>query len=132
MGDAESIDAAQALARADWILVASGAGLSADSGLETYEGLRDQGVDYDTLCRAELLYDKPALFQSFWMSSLLKYRSTEPHEGFRVLETLLRDRADRGRVYLYTSNVDGHLRHWVLRSYIFGIFWIIFGILRSS
>ena len=106
-----SIDAAFALAEADWVLVASGSGLSADSGLDTYEGLRDQGVDYDSLCRAELLYDKPELFQSFWLDSLLKYRATPPHEGFRILERLLRERADLGRVYLYTSNVDGHLRY---------------------
>ena len=112
MGSSEIIDAAFALAEADWVLVASGAGLSADSGLDTYEGLRDQGVDYDTLCRAELLYDKPALFHSFWLGSLLKYRGTAPHEGFQILENLLRERADMGRVYLYTSNVDGHLRHW--------------------
>lgn len=108
--NSEIIDAAFALAEADWVLVASGAGLSADSGLDTYEGLRDQGVDYDILCRAELLYDKPALFHSFWLGSLLKYRGTAPHEGFQILENLLRERADMGRVYLYTSNVDGHLR----------------------
>lgn len=114
--NSEIIDAAFALAEADWVLVASGAGLSADSGLDTYEGLRDQGVDYDILCRAELLYDKPALFHSFWLGSLLKYRGTAPHEGFQILENLLRERADMGRVYLYTSNVDGHLRHWGITS----------------
>lgn len=120
--NSEIIDAAFALAEADWVLVASGAGLSADSGLDTYEGLRDQGVDYDILCRAELLYDKPALFHSFWLGSLLKYRGTAPHEGFQILENLLRERADMGRVYLYTSNVDGHLRHWGITSCSFTSF----------
>ncbi|CAK9028041.1 unnamed protein product [Durusdinium trenchii] len=99
--------AARALMEADWVLVASGAGLSADSGLETYEAL---GPDYDQLCRAELLYEDTERFQNFWLSSLLKYRAQVPHEGFQVLEGLLRERADMGRVYLYTSNVDGHLR----------------------
>lgn len=117
-GNSEKLikEAALALAEADWVLVASGAGFSADSGLDTYEGLRDQGIEYDTLCRAEFLYDNPALFHRFWLSSLLKYRATEPHEGFRILEALLRERADKGRVYMYTSNVDGHLRLWVWKS----------------
>ena len=40
-------------------------------------------------------------FQNFWLSSLLKYRAQVPHEGFQVLEGLLRERADMGRVCLW-------------------------------
>lgn len=103
-------EAADALAAADWVIVAAGAGFSADSGLPTYEECRALGIEYDNLARAELLYEDPSLFYGFWAGCAQKYRTVKPHEGYAILDRLLRPFADKGRVYIYTSNVDGHFR----------------------
>lgn len=103
-------EAAEALLSADWVLVAAGAGFSADSGLPTYEACLQSGLDYQSLCRAELLYEDPPRAYGWWTESLVRYRATPSHEGYACLERLLRDRAAVGRVHVYTSNVDGHFR----------------------
>merc|ERR1740129_1965474 len=113
MADVEEslVQAAAALSEADWVLVAAGAGFSADSGLPTYEDCREAGIDYDGLCRAELLFEDPELFYGFWAASTQRYRETKPHSGYAALGRLLQRHAAAGRSYIYTSNVDGHFRH---------------------
>mmetsp|Transcript_40483 Transcript_40483/g.106906 ORF Transcript_40483/g.106906 Transcript_40483/m.106906 type:complete len:388 (-) Transcript_40483:57-1220(-) len=103
-------EAAEALATADWVLVAAGAGFSADSGLPTYEDCLNQGVDYQQLCRPELLYEDPKLAFGWWGDSVRRYRETPAHEGYDILDGLLQRHREKGRVYVYTSNVDGHFR----------------------
>eukprot|EP00929_Paragymnodinium_shiwhaense_P087026 TRINITY_DN47353_c0_g1_i1.p1 TRINITY_DN47353_c0_g1~~TRINITY_DN47353_c0_g1_i1.p1 ORF type:complete len:381 (+),score=48.53 TRINITY_DN47353_c0_g1_i1:340-1482(+) len=102
--------AAEAIAAADWILVAAGAGFSADSGLQTYEQCRESNIPYDDLCRAELLYEEPETAYGFWLGSLRNYRTTPRHEGYDILDRLLGRCSEAGRACIYTSNVDGHFR----------------------
>lgn len=103
-------DVAACVMSADFVLIAAGAGFSADSGLLTYEDCRAAGLDYDHLCHAELLYEDPSLAFGFWASSLQRYRDTPSHDGYAALARLLQSRTKAGRAYVYTSNVDGHFR----------------------
>ena len=150
--------AARALRNADFLLILAGAGMSADSGLGTYETMPSR---YREFCDPAKLaaapvaiaedhhhqqqqqqqqqqQDDPATtpsaaaaardeFRSFWWNFALQYASTEPHEGYaildrwchgRKLERLSRDSHGGGdpirdnRWWVYTSNVDGHFKRY--------------------
>ena len=83
--------AAAALANADVLLVASGAGWSADSGLAVYrdvadvEEYRTRGVTYHDLCQPQVLEDDPALFYGFWGGCFNDYRRVAPHAGYGII-----------------------------------------------
>lgn len=110
-------EAARAVREADFLLIAAGAGFSADSGLPVYADVARQpvykrrGLEYGDLCRPELLLEDPALFYGFWGSCLADYRSASCHEGYDILERWASGRP-AGSCYVYTSNVDGHFRRW--------------------
>jgi len=93
--------AARALHQADYLLVLAGAGMSADSGLGTYETMPTR---YREFCDpAKLVEAAPVAavstedesnnesyehneFQAFWYSFALQYASTTPHEGYAILD----------------------------------------------
>ena len=64
--------AAAAIADADVLLVATGAGWSADSGLAVYKDVedvdayRERKKTYHDLCNPRVLDEDPALFHGFW------------------------------------------------------------------
>ncbi|CAE8626157.1 unnamed protein product, partial [Polarella glacialis] len=84
--DANCWSAAEALKRADVLLLCTGAGFSADSGLAVYkdiaeiEAYQDLGLRYHDICRPEWLKHDPELFYGFWGTCYNDYRDTEPHE----------------------------------------------------
>jgi hypothetical protein len=123
--------AARAIAECDFLLVASGAGFSADSGLPTYTQVaqnpvyQQQQIDYSDLCRMDCLRKQPSLFYGFWGTCFNAYQEATPHEGYAILKQWCEskdtkkgkhheDEADlsnsRSNYYHYTSNVDGYLR----------------------
>lgn len=129
--------AAKAIANCDFLLIATGAGMSADSGLPTYSQVaqnqmyQQQGIDYADLCRIQCCRERPSLFYGFWGSCFNLYQETSPHEGYKILkqwcdrkeESLKMQQQYQGeqgqnereekqvaRYYHYTSNVDGYLR----------------------
>eukprot|EP00536_Pseudo-nitzschia_multiseries_P010626 jgi/Psemu1/26570/gm1.26570_g len=90
--------AALALHRADYLLILAGAGMSADSGLKTYETMPER---YKELCDpSRLLCLSLSLslasreevcrcrreFQQFWYDFAVTYATTRPHEGYRILD----------------------------------------------
>eukprot|EP00913_Durusdinium_trenchii_P018636 g17513.t1 len=100
--DACCHEVAEALKRADVLLLCAGAGFSADSGLPTYEelGIRgrpcdpkvvdlegDLGLKYDDICRPEWMTHDPEIFYGFWGSCYNDYRDTQPHEGYSILRS---------------------------------------------
>ena len=120
--------AALALHEADYLLVLAGAGMSADSGLGTYETMPSR---YREFCDPAKLATQSTAeeFQTFWKDFALQYASTEPHEGYSILEnwchgkklqrlsTVPKDNNDVDRFrdkkwWVYTSNVDGHFRRF--------------------
>ena len=83
--------AAQAIAAADVLLLVTGAGFSADSGLAAYadvaqvKAYREQGLDYMDICQPQWLYADPELFYGFWGQCFNDYRQTAPHEGYDMI-----------------------------------------------
>ncbi|CAJ1359581.1 unnamed protein product, partial [Effrenium voratum] len=82
---------ADALKRADVLLLCCGAGFSADSGLATYEEIanikpyQDLGYEYHDICRPEWLTHDPEIFYGFWGTCFNDYRETQPHEGYNII-----------------------------------------------
>ena len=111
--DSKIQEAALHIAQCDFLLIATGAGFSADSGLPTYNDVAQnpiyqrQGMDYGDLCRISCLTSKPALFYGFWGSCFNAYQTAKPHAGYQILKQWLSTKD----YYIYTSNVDGHFRH---------------------
>jgi len=126
--DISPIDsAASAIKAADWVLLAAGAGFSADSGLPVYADVakepayQNSGITYADLCSPNCLIDDPALFYAFWTKCLCQYRGTHCHDGYRILDTWFAKKSHE-QVCVYTSNVDGHFRRWPqLRQRLFEI-----------
>ena len=119
--------AARAILRADYLLVATGAGFSADSGLPVYADVAknsyyaSRGKDYADLANARLLMEEPELFWKFWGDCRRSYHETTPHRGYEILNRwceilpkLKRDTKDPdiNHWYVYSSNVDGHFRRF--------------------
>jgi len=84
--------AAQKIAEADVLLLCTGAGFSADSGLAVYadvarvEAYKKRGLEYHDLCRPSWLEAEPELFWGFWGQCFNDYRNTAPHDGFRIIQ----------------------------------------------
>ena len=110
--------AAQAIAQADAVVVAAGAGMGVDSGLPDFRGTEGFWRAYPALSAAGLRFEEvasPLTFQSdptlawgFYGHRLSLYRRTLPHEGFGILKKWM-DRAPRTGA-VFTSNVDGHFQ----------------------
>ena len=84
--------AATAIASATHLLIAAGAGFSADSGLPVYADIAAvpeyaaRGLTYQELCTTQLLASDPAAAYGFWRSCVEQYRRATPHEGYAILE----------------------------------------------
>ncbi|DAZ94839.1 TPA: hypothetical protein N0F65_012528 [Lagenidium giganteum] len=80
------------IARADFLLVAAGAGFSADSGLPVYNDIanvaayQEQGLEYQDLCDPYWLEEDPELFLGFWGGCLNMYRDATHHDGYKILQ----------------------------------------------
>lgn len=100
--------AAKAIADATHMLVATGAGFSADSGLPTYAAMPES---YHDLCRIETLLEQHVSSYGFWARSVRAYRAATPHVGYAILDRWLGSKP-KGNVQVYTSNVDGLARRF--------------------
>ena len=83
--------AARAIAQSDVLLLATGAGWSADSSLAVYKDVadfpcyRERGLTYHDICQPQWLADEPALFYGFWGGCSNDYRNATPHEGYGLV-----------------------------------------------
>ena len=128
--------AARAISDADILLLCTGAGWSADSGLPVYRDVadvaayHDRGLTYRDICQPSWVDADPSLFYGFWGTCFNDYRDTPPHEGYSIvrrwadslrstraatdLRTWQRAQAPRacmdaaGCFFCFTSNVDAH------------------------
>lgn len=132
---AEYASAAEALLRADFLLISAGAGLSADSGLSVYKDIANvpayasAGLGYADLCSPGSLERSPEQFYGFWLDCFNAYMDTAPHAGYAMLakwrdavigQRLLararqsgppppagaRTEGERSSTFVFTSNVD--------------------------
>src|SRR5689334_14371546 len=107
--------AAQAVASADALLIGAGAGMGVDSGLPDFRGdqgfwrayppYQKLGLRFATLANPQWFISDPALAWGFYGHRLHLYRTTQPHDGFRILQSWA-SRMKHG-AFVFTSNVDG-------------------------
>ena len=110
--------AADAIAGADGIIIAAGAGMGVDSGLPDFRGPEGFWQAYPALGKHRLRFEDMADPETFRRQSRLAwgfyghrlnlYRHTTPHEGFNLLRRI-------GHLFPHgwfvtTSNVDGHFQ----------------------
>merc|ERR1719502_442743 len=83
--------AAAVLAEAEVLVLLTGAGWSADSGLAVYRDIADvpayhnQGLTYYDLCQPRWLKRRPEIFYGFWGGCFNDYRDTAPHAGYGIV-----------------------------------------------
>uniref|UniRef100_A0A7S4PKJ3 Deacetylase sirtuin-type domain-containing protein n=1 Tax=Guillardia theta TaxID=55529 RepID=A0A7S4PKJ3_GUITH len=86
------VRAAELLLSADYVLIAAGAGFSADSGLPVYKDIADvdaykkMDVTYADLCVPDWLLKDPEIFYGFWGSCYNDYLGTTPHKGYEIVK----------------------------------------------
>ncbi len=110
--------AAEAVARADALLVGAGAGVGVDSGLPDFRGnqgfwrayppFRERGLSFIDMANPGWFDSDPRLAWGFYGHRLHLYRDTRPHAGFEILRAW----GERGRhgCFVFTSNVDGQFQ----------------------
>lgn len=110
--------AARAIADADAIVVAAGAGLGVDSGLPDFRGdqgfwrayppLKELGISFVDMANPRWFDQDPRLAWGFYGHRMHLYRDTVPHRGFELLSKWV-DEAPMGG-FVFTSNVDGQFQ----------------------
>jgi len=119
MKDAELIEkAAEALKHADAVLIGAGAGMGVDSGLPDFRGDRGfwrayppyekLGLSFVEMANPDWFSRDPHLGWGFYGHRLNLYRTTKPHDGFRLLKKW----GERlpNKYFIFTSNVDGQFQ----------------------
>src|SRR5437870_5899711 len=87
--------AARAVAAAEALLIAAGAGMGVDSGLPDFRGdegfwkayppFARLGLNFAQMANPRWFRDDPALAWGFYGHRLNLYRAAAPHQGFQVL-----------------------------------------------
>src|SRR5207245_5238982 len=93
--EAKLQQAAHALATADVLLIGAGAGMGVDSGLPDFRGTQGfwrayppyekLGLDFASVANPRWFASDPELAWGFYGHRLNLYRSSRPHDGFRIL-----------------------------------------------
>ena len=110
--------AADAIAKADAILIGAGAGMGVDSGLPDFRGdegfwkayppFREAGRSFVSMANPRGFSHDPELAWGFYGHRLELYRRTTPHAGFGRLLRWAQER--RHGAFVFTSNVDGQFQ----------------------
>ncbi len=110
--------AASAIAAADALVIAAGAGMGVDSGLPDFRGTHGfwraypvyekLGLDFASMANPRWFERDPAFAWGFYGHRLSLYRATAPHAGFDLLRAWAA-RKEHG-AFVFTSNVDGHFQ----------------------
>lgn len=109
---------ADAIRRADALVIASGAGMGVDSGLPDFRGERGFWKAYPMYERLGMTFvgaaspsnflQDPAFGWGFYGHRTALYRATRPHDGFHILKRWI---GQYGMDYfVVTSNVDGQFQ----------------------
>jgi NAD-dependent SIR2 family protein deacetylase len=108
--------AADALRRAEALLITAGAGLGVDSGFPDFRGSSGfwnayppyarLGIHFQQLACPDTLRGNPTLFWGFYEHRRVLYHNTDPHQGYSILRNFSQGRP----TFVFTSNVDGHFQ----------------------
>ena len=83
--------AAKYIHDADVLVLCTGAGFSADSGLAVYVDIAkipayaERELKYYDLCKPQWLERDPETFYGFWGQCFNDYKKTQPHEGYEII-----------------------------------------------
>lgn len=112
------LQAAEAIRDADALLIGAGAGMGVDSGLPDFRGpegfwrayppLEKRRLSFEAVACAHWFSTDPALAWGFYGHRLNLYRTTEPHEGFAILQRWAQGKPHGA--FVLTSNVDGQFQ----------------------
>lgn len=108
--------AREAVASAEKLLIAAGAGMGVDSGLPDFRGDEGfwraypplRGRRFAEMADPRWFDDDPELAWGFYGHRQTLYERTAPHVGFARLRLLTDGRPDFA--FVFTSNVDGHFK----------------------
>jgi len=110
--------AAAAVASADALVIAAGAGMGVDSGLPDFRGTegfwkayppyQKLNLEFMDVANPQWFRDDPTLAWGFYGHRLNLYRAAIPHAGFAILRRWAA--AKRGGAFIFTSNVDGQFQ----------------------
>lgn len=110
--------AAEEIAAADSLLIATGAGMGVDSGLPDFRGtqgfwkayppFQQAGLSFAEVADPKWFFIKPGQAWGFYGHRYHLYLATQPHPGFQILGKWCQ-RLDN-RFFVFTSNVDGHFQ----------------------
>ena len=128
--------AAKVISKADVLVLMTGAGFSADSGLATYTDIaqvpayQDLGLEYADICQMKYMREDPELFWGFWGSCFNDYRSTQPHEGYAIIQRWKKRLFEKSKVSKKikrqlrktTEDADADLSPYRLNSHAGGFF----------
>lgn len=111
-------NAQEAIENADAILITAGAGMGVDSGLPDFRGndgfwreyppLKDLGLEFHDIANPKWFTTDSRMAWGFYGHRLNLYRTTQPHEGFKILKSL--SEYTRDNYFIFTSNVDGQFQ----------------------
>ena len=110
--------AAVAITNAEALLITAGAGIGVDSGLPDFRGdegfwrayppLKRLGISFVDMANPIWFKRDPELAWGFYGHRLGLYRSTDPHDGFRILREWGKECTNG--FFVFTSNVDGQFQ----------------------
>lgn len=109
------IRAADAIRNADILIIVTGAGFSADSGLPVYKDVAqmpayiEKKLTYRDLSTPKWLVSDPPLAYGWWGSSFNSYRDTQPHEGYDIVRRWYSEHASRTRDSRVPALIDAAL-----------------------
>lgn len=110
--------AANLIAQAQALVIATGAGMGIDSGLPDFRGdngfwraypaLAQSRLQFEDIASPEAFRQQPWTAWGFYGHRLQLYRATQPHAGFGILACWLAAMPQGG--FVFTSNVDGQFQ----------------------
>lgn len=110
--------AAELIRQADGLLIGAGAGMGVDSGLPDFRGneglwraypkLGKHRISFVEIANPNAFTDNARLAWGFYGHRLQRYRETQPHEGFAILQKMAEKPAHGA--FVFTSNVDGQFQ----------------------
>ncbi|MBN1828155.1 MAG: NAD-dependent deacetylase [Deltaproteobacteria bacterium] len=110
--------AADAIKRAEALLITAGAGMGVDSGLPDFRGqdgfwrayppIARLGKSFYEMANPRWFDENPGLAWAFYGHRMNLYRRTAPHGGFGTLLAVGREK--KGGFFVFTSNVDGQFQ----------------------
>ena len=103
---------------AEAVIITAGAGMGVDSGLPDFRGnegfwrayppIAKLGYDFTQMANPALFINNPKFAWGFYGHRLNLYRSTIPHNGFKLLLDLVEQKENN--YFILTSNVDGQFQ----------------------